>query len=312
MSSPGAGPPPDAASSAAADDAASMAAVVLVGLWAAALTGLVQGAVWFGDQLLLASGRHLPGWGWPLAALVNAGLVAVPAGVLAAARRSAAMRAAGRAWLLGAAALAGLGAVRAVPVLRHEAYLAALAGLAAAGGWLLRRTYGAPAGRRPAVTGYAVAGGLAVLLPWAWLGALGGPTETVLAALAAAALGWFAGQVLDGRFWAGFAVAGTGPVPRGGRLVLLGGFTAGVALLLVGAGVGAAGAHLATVALLPALGFAAGALVRAQLATDAAAGPPAGRTGTPPGFPPGPVARPGLAALIGLVALGPLAFVDPE
>ena len=103
----------------------------------------------------------------------------------------------------------------------------------------------------------AVAAGLALLLPWAWLGALGGLLETALALLAAAALGVLAATLLDATFWARFAV---GRPPRPARLVLLGGLVAGVALLLLAAGTGQSGAQLPALLTLPPVGFALAAL----------------------------------------------------
>lgn len=150
---------------------------------------------------------------------------------------------------------------------------------------------GGRGGRFGPVTLLAVAAGLASLLPWAWVGALGGALETLLAGLAAAALGALAGVLLGPRFWAAFAV---GAPPRPARLVLVGGLVAGVTLALLGAGAGQSGAQLPGLLLLPPLGFVLGALEAAARH----AGRPAGR---------GPVRW-----LVGLALLGPLAFTDPE
>ncbi|WP_328420942.1 S8 family serine peptidase [Micromonospora sp. NBC_00389] len=164
-------------------------------------------------------------------------------------------------------------------------------------------------GRRPARPGpvplLAVAAGLALLLPWAWLGALGGLLETALALLAAAALGALAATLLDAAFWSRFAI---GRPPRPARLVLVGGLVAGVTLLLLAAGTGQSGAQLPALLTLPPVGFALAALWAAtwRPAADgtADAGEPtadAGRTG-----------RAATGWLVGLTALGPLAFTDPE
>lgn len=152
-----------------------------------------------------------------------------------------------------------------------------------------------PAGRggaRPgAVTLLAVAAGLAMLLPWVWVGALGGALETLLAGLAAAALGMVAGVLLGPGFWAAFAA---GPTPRPVRLVLLGGLVAGVTLTMLAAGAGQSGAQLPGLLLLPPLGFVLAALEAA-----------ARRAGRPAGA--GPARW-----LVGLALAGPLAFTDPE
>ncbi len=150
----------------------------------------------------------------------------------------------------------------------------------------------APRAARPsAVSLLAVAAGLTLLLPWVWLGALGGLLETVLAVPAAAAVGALAGVLLDARFWRHFEV---GEPPRPVRLVLVGGLVAGVVLLLVGAGAGQSGAQLPLLVTLPPAGFALAALH----ALNHRSARSAGRTPT--------------AWLVGLGVYGPLAFTDPE
>ncbi|GAA1754767.1 hypothetical protein GCM10009681_27450 [Luedemannella helvata] len=129
-----------------------------------------------------------------------------------------------------------------------------------------------------------VLAGMIVLVPWLILGSLGGLTETLLAAAAAAAVGWLITGVLDERFFAGFAASR-------GRAVGLGGLAAGVALVPYAAGIGGSGVQLAQMLVLPPLGFAVAALVARAWPTLTAGG-----TGW----------------LIGVGAFGPLAFVDPE
>ncbi|MGN9910825.1 S8 family serine peptidase [Phytohabitans sp. LJ34] len=237
-----------------------VAAAAAIGVWAVVVTVLSQAVGWLADQVLLVTGLDTPTWTWPVVAVVNAVLAGTPAVILAFVPRSPAIRTAGRVWLMGAAALAGLGLLRAVPEPRNELYLA-LFTLAAAGAAALLHG-------RPSLPALGFAGGLAVLLPWLWIGALGGLAETVLAVLAAAAVGWLAAAILNAGFWERYGV-------------VLGGLIAGVALLLLAAGVGQAGAQLAAMLVLPPLGFAAAAL--------RGAGP-----------------------LVAVAALGPLAFADPE
>ncbi|MET8093608.1 S8 family serine peptidase [Micromonospora sp. NPDC005220] len=354
-------------------------AAVLVGCWTVAVTVGTQTGGWLTDQVLLGFGRDRLGWLWPLLGLATVVLVGTPALLLAVLPRSAAVRATGRAWLIGALALGLLTLLRVVPPVHHEAYLAALAGVAALSAvavrWSARRwaypglvgpaggpeptgdgtttrpeatgdparpeatgdsarpeaagdsarpeTTGAttrpeagdaitrpeaagtsePAGRERglrrlgAVPLLAVAAGLALLLPWAWLGALGGLLETALALLAAAALGLLAATLLDASFWSAFAV---GRPPRPARLVLVGGLVAGVALLLLAAGTGQSGAQLPALLILPPAGFALAALWAAawRPTADPAEATRAGRTAT--------------GWLVGLTVLGPLAFTDPE
>ncbi|WBB48853.1 S8 family serine peptidase [Verrucosispora sp. WMMA2044] len=174
---------------------------------------------------------------------------------------------------------------------------------------------------RPSVAALlAIAAGLALLLPWVWWGALGGLLETVLAGLAAAAVGALAATLLDARFWGRFDAD---EPPRPARLVLLGGLVAGVVLLLVGAGTGHSGAQLPLLVTLPPAGFALAAL--RAMSRRPAAGRGVAHPGTWPGVPDQPAtgdvvarhpARAGgrapAAWLVGLGVFGPLAFTDPE
>ncbi|WP_030327799.1 S8 family serine peptidase [Micromonospora parva] len=309
-------------------------AAVLVGCWTVAVTVGTQTGGWLTDQVLLGFGRDRFGWLWPVLGLATVALLGTPALLLAVAPRSAAVRATGRVWLLGALALGVLTLLRVVPPVHHEAYLAALTGVALLGAlavrWAARRwaypglvgPVGGPAPtgngdatrpetagnaepvapqRRPRRPGpvplLAVAAGLALLLPWAWLGALGGLLETALALLAAAALGVLAATLLDAPFWSVFAV---GRPPRPARLVLVGGLVAGVALLLLAAGAGQSGGQLPGLLTVPPVGFALAALWAATWRSGAN---------------PAEARRAGRAAtgwLVGLAALGPLAFTDPE
>lgn len=132
------------------------------------------------------------------------------------------------------------------------------------------------AGRDGALLG--AAAGLLALLPWLWAGALGGPLESALALLAAAAVGAAAAAVLDTAFWD--AHRGVSPAGRTLRAAPV----AGVALVVLGAGVGTPGPHLAVLAVLGALGVAV-----AALGTPGAAG-----------------------WAVAAAAAGPLAFVDTE
>ncbi|MGR6322420.1 S8 family serine peptidase [Micromonospora soli] len=283
-------------------------AAALTGVWAVLVTVLGQLVGWAVDQAVLVAGLDRVVPVWPVVALGTVLLVGAPTLALALLPRSPAVRVTGRAWFAGTLALGALTLLRALPPVHEEAYLAALAGtaalLAAVLGRLSRRRGAvAPADARPPVppptggrrfgpvTLLAVAAGLASLLPWAWVGALGGALETLLAVLAAAALGALAGTLLDPAFWAGFAV---GEPPRPARLVLVGGLVAGVTLVLLAAGAGQSGAQLPALFLLPPLGFALGALEAA-----------ARRSGVPAGRRP-------VRWLVGLALLGPLAFLDPE
>jgi len=316
-------------------------ATVLAGLWSVGVTVLTQSVGWLVDQMLLAGGVDLPALVWPAIGLGNAALVGLPALLLATLPRSAGIRAAGRVWLIGAAALGGLGLLRGIAMPHHEFYLAGLAGLTAGAALLLRRwrmrSGAAPAAegtwiRRPpplagggtAATLLAAAAGMALLLPWLWLGALGGVLETVLAGMAAAAVGWFAAETLDASFWAVHRAGGRRP---GVRLIVLGGMVAGVALTLLAAGIGQPGAHLIAIVVLPPTAFAAAACwlianradTTASIGANAAAGAGAAAganaaAGAGAAAGANAAAGAGSAAgwLVGLAAAGPLAFVDAE
>ncbi|MGI5213100.1 S8 family serine peptidase [Plantactinospora sp. CA-290183] len=327
-------------------------AAAFLGGWAVVVTVGGQGSGWLVGQFLLISGLDQPAWAGPLAAAGTTLLVAPPAALLCWLPRSPAVRAAGRAWLLGALALGALGLLRAIPLPAHEGYLAALAATAALAAVLVRRfgphreragaghrpgpgraggddagkdRTGAPgrAGTDPAALGLAVAAGLALLLPWLWVGALGGVLETAAGLSAAAAIGWLAATILDSDFWAAYdrcgasrpdpsgatgAGAGTGAGtaagrPGGGpRLVLVGGLVAGVALALVAAGTGQSGVPLAALLVLPPAGFAlAGLRPVSRAAAGLAGGARDGGAGS------------GVVGwLVGIAAAGPLLFVDPD
>lgn len=296
-----------------------VAGTIVTGLWIVGASLVVQVLAWLiGEFLLGTTSSPAPPILWLVTALVEAVLVVAPAGLLAILARAyapqlLAIRATTRAWLLAGVAAGALGCLRAVPLQHNELLLgltAAVAGAGAFGLWRWQRHENAPdpqlqgqasAFRRAAV-GFGLAAGLAVLLPWAWVGALGGLLETALAAAAAAAVGWLAGSILDRAFFAGFARSRP-------WLVLLGGLAAGVTLVPVASGLGGGAINLTLMFVLPPLGVVAGALAAATNPLPRgwfAYGRGRGRGGKP--------ALPALAlaVLVGAAAVGPLAFVDPE
>ncbi|MEV0900032.1 S8 family serine peptidase [Actinoplanes sp. NPDC049802] len=248
---------------------------------------------WQAGQDVLAATGHQPD-GRPAVVLAGTAalLAGLPALLLAVLPVHPTVRAAGRAWALGAAAYTLLSVARLVPVSRHEAYLAVLAVLALSGGLLLRlprrrRDPGRAGADVPALAA-AGGGGLVSLMPWLWLGALGGLLETVLAAVAAAAIGWLAAGILSPGF---FAVYADRRRPGGARPVLAGGAVAGVTLALVAGGAGQPGPALVS----PALAIAGFTLAALQPLLSRPA------TGSAP-----------TALLIGIAVFGPLAFLGPE
>jgi hypothetical protein len=264
---------------------------VIVGLWVVGVVAGGQLIAWGAEQLYATvSGRYLPRWGWLASSVGSALLAGVPALLLALMPRMRVVRAAGRLWTRAILVTAVLGVVRAaVPVPRHELYLLLLAVTAAVLAAALRLAdrrkprHPAPREQAPRWPGTAdllgLAAGLAMLLPWLALGALGAATESVLAVAAAAAIGFLTATVVDG------LLPGRGPV---WLRVGVGGLIAAVALIVIGAATGASGIALAELLVLGALGFAAASLY--QLA---------GR------------ARP-VGWLVAVAAAGPLAFADPQ
>jgi len=283
-------------------------AAALVGSWIVGATFLAQAGGWFATEIAIELGGEPGGAVWLYVALLNAVAAAGPAALLWAlawrfAPEARGVIAAGRAWTIAALAGGLLGMVRVIPLALNEWLLlgtAVVAALLAGALHLLRprpsprlksrrlgrrhETYGPEGGAAPRrVAGFGFAAGAVALLPWLWAGALGGLEETVLAVAAAAAFGWLAAGVLDGRFFAAY-----------GRsrpwLVLVGGLSAGVALAPLAASVGGFGINLIGLTIVPALGFAAAAIVGSAPTTGPAA----------------------VTLLAGTAAVGPLAFVDPE
>ncbi|GIH10273.1 peptidase S8 [Rhizocola hellebori] len=253
-------PPPRADSHTGA-----IVAAVLTGLWLVVVAAFSQYGGWLFSQVMLALGLEMPGFSWPVIGLVAMLFAGGPALALALIPRLPAVRECGRAWAIGSGAL-GLGTgLRAIPGTENEWYLFALAAWAGIGYLVFRR--------RARFSWWGVVAGLIVLVPFLWVGALGGVTDTLLAVLAAIAVGGLASSTLDTVFFDVFE-------PSRARRIWLGGLAAGVALALIGAGAGGNGVQILMLLVLPPLGFAAAALRS---------------TG----------------ALVGIAAFGPLAFVDP-
>lgn len=281
-------------------------AAVFLGLWIVGLTLVTQLGGWLTDQLLLLIGVDRLVWLWPVTTVAVVILAGIPTLLLALLPRSRVVRTVGQLWLVGLLVFGVLSLPRVLPPVQHEAYLAALAGTAGLAALVIHRLVShriAPRGpegepgrhRRRAprptpVTLLGLAGGLALLLPWVWVGALGGLLETLLAALAAAAVGGLAAALLPATFW---SRRSAGTPPRPGRLVLVDGLVAGVVLLLLGAGVGQSGAQLPLLLTLPPAGFALAALAAAARRSATGVGP-------------------ATAGLVGLSVFGPLAWADPE
>ncbi len=216
------------------------------GVWAVAVSVVAQWLAWQAGQDTIKTAGEQPGGLTAVAyGVLGAVLAAMPSVLLAVWARDPVARV----WVWAAAGGLVLGTARFVPVAEHELYLSVLAGLAVLGALVARTRRPARAGNRTVAA--AIVAGTGLLLPWLWVGALGGPVETVLAVGAAGAVGWLAAAVLA-------------PAYPSNGLVL------GVGLILIAAGVGQPGAGLAVLALGPA-GFVA-ARTRGRVAVGVLAG----------------------------------------
>ncbi len=260
---------------------------MLIGVWIVGSTVLLQAVTWAIEQFLIISGLTMPVWAWPVAVWLNAAIAGLPAILLATLARRPAVRVTGRVWGLSALVLGIVGSVRAVPAQQSDIYFAVLTIVAAGVAATCHATVGHGSLSRSVSTKnqpklvYGVAAGVAVLVPWLWVGALGGLIESVVAVTAAGAVGWLAAEVLR-PLWPYFVE----PRAAGARTIgrtLAAGLVAGTALMPVAAAIGGSGPNLAEMAFLPPLGFVAAAL--------------SGRGGAP---------------LFAIAALGPLAFVEAD
>jgi hypothetical protein len=261
--------------------------IALTGVCVVGGTAVLQSATWFVEETLHTLEIDFPAVVWPLIAVANAvlaGVVLVPAALII---KRPKLRAVARTWAVAAGCLAVLGLVRAAPATETlystPALILVAFGLAAVIAVSVRRSDPAPVRTRGLLG--ATAAGLALLLPWLWLGALGSVTDTLLALGAAASLGLLGGVLLSRLLWPAFAAD---PLGRWAHTAVAG-LAAGTALALVAAGSGASGTQLGLLLTVPPVAFALAALAH-----------------------PDGLRWPAGAVLIGLAAVGPFAFGDPE
>jgi subtilisin family serine protease len=258
----------------------ALAVTIVLGLWTVGVVVGTNALLWIIGDTLLIEGLSLPLFVWLLGSVLTVLLAGVPALVLGQLARVPFARTAGRQWLLTAVFGGLLGTARLVPNTYHELYLAVLAVLAA----ITAAVHMTITGRRERADGrlfwLSLAAGLLTLLPWLWVGAFGGPLETVLALLAALAVSWLAVRPLSAL--AGRAATGRS---RWGSVVLAGLLTF-VGLVPLAAGIGEPAVHLFALLALPPLAFVLAALHR--------------------------MGRPSVVALLTPALFGPLALVDPE
>ncbi|GAA3274735.1 S8 family serine peptidase [Dactylosporangium vinaceum] len=261
----------------------SLALTIVLGLWMLMWGVLPQAGLWLVTDALSLEGTVAPRWLWPLVAVAALLIAGVPALLLGQLSPVWFARTAGRQWLLAAGLGALLGFARLVPPTYHELYLAVLAALAA-GAALVHRLVGGRPERRiepdRRLPWLSLAAGLLLLLPWLWVGALGGVTETVLALVAALAVAWLAARPL-----LALTVRFAGGGNAWGRAAL-GGLLAGVGLAGLAAGVGEPAVQLLALLSVPPVAFALAALRRLGV--------------------------PSVIALLTPVLFGPLALVDAD
>jgi subtilisin family serine protease len=257
--------------------------------WAIGSTVLVHAGAWLVEQILLLEDRSIPAGAWLIIRWGHALALALPLLLLIRFTHAPRFRSIYQTWALATGGMALLGLAQLAPRTATFAIYLAQIGLSLllALAWL----GGVRKQQAKVGNGLLLAASLSPLVsvPWLILGALGSPLDTLLAGLAGLTFGAAAALLLS-RWLIPPLLSHT---ERAGWDVALGGFAAGVAVLLLAAGFGVEGMQLLLMVCLPPLGFAAVALARR-------AGPAPGANVTLP-----------IAVLLGGAAAAPLLFVDP-
>lgn len=264
--------------------------LVAIGLWSVVISGFGQVALWVAGQFQLIAGGMPGGYAEPLAILVQALVIALPIGLFAAFVRVPRLHAAGWLWLVASGLFAVFGLIRVLPYTWNQGAALAqllLSALLFVTVWLFARWRGLRLRFAAGGTLLALALALLLALPWAALGALGSPLDTLLNLGAGLGLGLLAGVL----FSLLLRALDRHPVSATND-VLLGGWAMGVTLWLLGAGFGFGGSQLLLLAALPPLGLAALALARLSGSAEQAWLP--------------------VGVLVGGAAAAPLLFVDPD
>ena len=236
----------------------------LLSLWIIVVTFNDAGGLWLAEQVRILNGESAPA---PRDAILSWSghllLLGVPLGLLNLFARLPRYRVVYHTWALalGAGLITSLARIQ-FPVWNEKAILTQFGLIVLAGLGLLALLY--RRGWRPGAGGAAGAmlgaGALVpvVLAPWLMLGALGSPADVILNGLVAAGLGALAGLLLGGYLAPQLAAHSHGT----GWDIALGGWAAGIALLLLGSSTGMSSTSLLLTISLPAVGFAAVALAR--------------------------------------------------
>jgi len=245
---------------------------------------------WFADQLVMIQGLALPLWVWPLITWGLAGALAIIILPLAVFTKAPRFRAAYHTWGVALGFTGVLAMVRFVPSLQEQfaAVMQILLTLAATAVLVWVARWRKQALGIPNLDGLLSAFGLTpiVVFPFAMFGALGSPVDAFINALAGFSLGLFAGVLLEIFLVRRLNAHTSGP----GWDIVFGGWTAGVALLLLASGFGFNGSQLLLMVAWPMLGFASVAIARFA--------------------PQAPWLS--MSVLLGISAAAPLMFFDPE
>lgn len=252
---------PTAAGTAAPTGCVQVGLFVLLTLWTVFLLALSSPVIWLVRDIMLIEGLVWPWYGEPLAALAQASLAGLPAGLFALLVRAPRLRAAGLAWFLAALVLAAFGLTRGLPLFWAQATLLAQALIGVGGALALRlaarrRAPQAPADHVPVLVALALAALLAT--PWLAGGALGSLLDTLLAGAVGLGLGLLIAALLAETLLPALRANPGTPLADSA----FAGLVLGVSALILAAGSGAGASNLLLLAALPPLGGAAATLVR--------------------------------------------------
>ncbi len=300
---------------------------VAASLWTVGITFFIHGVGWFVDQFFLIEGIPLPWLAWPLISWGHALLLALPLVVLAIVTQWPRLKAIYQTWALATAFVFVLGLARVFPkTWTQPAALAQiiLALICAGALMILALARGRRFGLQVSTLFFALSLVPIIVVPSLIWGALGSPEDTLLDLAAALSLGLFAGVLLSAFLFEPLTESSSGA----GWDIGSGGFAAGVALVILGAGFGFDGSQLLLMLSLPPLGFAVAGLGRyasSPAGWDRSSTPVptpayAGAEGSPSHVGAISDVRGGqgvrawlpIAALVGLSAAAPLMFVDPD
>ncbi|MBL8045506.1 MAG: S8 family serine peptidase [Anaerolineales bacterium] len=263
----------------------AVASVIIIGT-----VTITHALGWFIDQVLVIQGIAIPLWLWPVIIWGLASVLALLIAPLALFTEAPRFRAAYQTWGLAVLFTIIIAFVRFAPTLQEQfaAVLQIVLTLAAAVMLALVARWRNRTLAIPNSSGVLNALGLVPVLvfPFALFGALGSLLDVWLNLLAGLSLGVFAGVLLDAFLLRRLAVHTSGA----GWDIVFGGWAAGVALLILGAGFGFNGTQLILMVTLPMLGFVAVALAHMSQ----------------------PAPWLAVSLLLGLCAAAPLMFFDPE